>query len=327
MTHFLKGQLCFSIAIVFLLSCQSKPSDVNIPKVPMDPTKAILAYNTKAELGEGAFWNHKTKTFYWIDIEGKQLHIYDPATGKNQSFETPSRIGTVVPANSHEAMVALEDGIYIMDTSDGSITLYAAIENDMPDNRMNDGKCDPSGRFWAGTMHMPQTAANGTVYKIESGGKVKAMIDSVTISNGIVWTKDAKTMYYIDTPTGYVRAYDYNNEYGLISNARIVIEVPDSLGYPDGMAIDSEDKLWIGLWNGNKVARYDPLNGQMISSIEVPAHNVTSCAFGGPALDTLYITTARVDMTDAELDSLPLSGSLFKAVPGVVGVISAQFVK
>lgn len=307
------------------MSCQDPKAKSSIP--PMDPTKAILAYEIKAELGEGAFWNHKTQQFYWIDIEGKKFHIFDPITKNNRSFTTPTRIGTVVPVNATEAMVALEDGIHILNTETGILTMYAEIESDIADNRMNDGKCDPAGRLWVGSMHLPQTTPNGTVYMIDGEGSHKPMIDSVTISNGIVWTKDAKTMYYTDTPTGYVRAYDYDKATGAITNERKVIEIPESLGYPDGMAIDNEDKLWIGLWNGNKVARYDPLTGKMMTSIDVPAHNVSACAFGGPNLDTLYITTARVDMTEAELDSLPLAGSLFKAVPGVIGVNSPHFNK
>lgn len=327
MNHLFQGLLFLSIATLAISSCQNKKTEPTIAAVKMDPTKAVLAYEIKAELGEGAYWNHLTQTFYWVDIEGKKLYIFDPATQKNRSFDTPSRIGTVVPANSTEAMVALEDGIHILNTDDGSLMMYAEIESKIADNRMNDGKCDPAGRLWVGSMHMPQSTANGSVYMIDGKGSYKVMIDSVTISNGIVWTKDAKTMYYIDTPTGYVRAYDYDNVTGFISNERKVIEVPESIGFPDGMAIDNEDKLWVGLWNGNKVARYDPLTGKMMSSIDVPAHNVTACAFGGPNLDTLYITTASIDMTDAELDSMPFSGSLFKAVPGVQGVQSAQFKK
>jgi len=292
MSNAIRNILLLTLGVFALASCQNNVANSKAPQV--DPTKAILAYEIKAQLGEGAFWDHKTQTFYWVDIEGKKLHIFDPSNQTNQTINMPSRIGTVVPINTTEAMVALENGIHIL---------------------------------WVGTMHMPQTSANGSVYKINADGSYQSMIDSVTISNGIVWTQDAKTMYYIDTPTGYVRAYDFDNAKGTISNERKVIEVPISEGFPDGMAIDNEDKLWIGLWNGNKVARYDPLTGKMMSSIDVPAHNVTACAFGGPELDTLYITTARVDMTDKELDSLPLSGSVFKAVPGVKGVVSSQFKK
>jgi sugar lactone lactonase YvrE len=150
-------------------------------------------------------------------------------------------------------------------------------------------------------------------------------LDSISISNGIVWTKDKKTMYYIDTPTLEIKAFDYDDVTGAISNPRVAVQVNDSLGYPDGMAIDENDKLWVGMWNGNAVICFDPITGEMVSKIEVPAHNVTSCAFGGKNLDTLYITTAREDMSDEEHAKYPLAGSLFKAVPGVKGVKSTFF--
>lgn len=318
--------ICFLVLLTILLSA-CKTRSVEVATQALDPTKAILAHEIKAELGEGAFWHHQAQVLYWVDIEGKKLHLYNPSKGINQSFDTPSRIGTVVPSSESEAMVALEDGIHILNTTSGKLSLFSEIESDNPNNRMNDGKCDPSGRLWVGSMHLPQTSPEGKVYMVESDGSANVMIDSVTISNGIVWTKDTKTMYYIDTPTGYVRAYDFDNATGAITNERKVIEVPESEGFPDGMTIDENDKLWIGLWNGNKVAQYDPLTGKMISSVVVPAHNVTACAFGGPDLDTLYITTARVDMSKEELDSLPLSGSIFKAVPGVKGVPSNHFKK
>lgn len=151
------------------------------------------------------------------------------------------------------------------------------------------------------------------------------MVDSVTISNGIVWTSDAKTMYYIDTPTSKIMAYDYDINTGTISNERVAVEVSLEDGYPDGMTIDSEDMLWVGLWNGNAIAHFNPKTGELISKIKVPAHNITACAFGGENLDILYITTARIDMTPEELDSLPLSGSVFKVVPGVKGVKASFF--
>ncbi|MEM7187208.1 MAG: SMP-30/gluconolactonase/LRE family protein, partial [Bacteroidota bacterium] len=156
-------------------------------------------------------------------------------------------------------------------------------------------------------------------------GYTEKMIDSVTISNGLVWTKDAKTFYYIDTPTGVIRAYDYDPVWDTISNPRDAVTVPESLGFPDGMAIDAENKLWVGLWNGNAVARFDPETGELISKIEVPAHNVTACAFGGPNLDKLYITTASLDMTEEEKERYPLAGSIFVADPRVKGVKSTLF--
>ena len=190
---------------------------------------------------------------------------------------------------------------------------------------MNDGKCDPSGRLWVGSMHFQQLANKANLFTVESSGTYRIKKDSVTISNGIVWTADKKTMYYIDTPTSQIKAYDYNDANGAISNERIVVQIPESQGYPDGMTIDKEGMLWVGMWNGNAVIRFNPTTGKIDRKIEVPAHNVTSCAFGGESLDILYITTARVDMTEEELEKYPLAGSLFKILPRVEGVESHFF--
>ena len=278
-------------------------------------------------MGEGAFWNHQTQEFYWVDILGQELHIYNPATKVNRSLPTPSRIGTVVPQTDSTAVVALDDGVYIINTKTGETTVLSEVEKEMTVNRFNDGKCDPNGNLWVGSMHLEQSKPMGSVYKISSTGETTKMIDSVTISNGIVWTKDATTMYYIDTPTAKIKAFDYDKNTSTISNQRTVVEVPVSLGFPDGMAIDEEDMLWVGLWNGNSVARFNPNTGQLISKIEVPAHNVTACAFGGPNLDKLYITTASVDMTKEESAKYPMAGSIFVADPGVKGVKSDFFAR
>ena len=174
-------------------------------------------------------------------------------------------------------------------------------------------------------MDFGTTNPTASLYRVDPDGKATKMLDSITISNGIVWTSDRKTMYYIDTPTRQIRAYDYDNASGNISNERVAVNVPDTLGFPDGMAIDEEDMLWVGMWNGDCVARFNPKTGQLVSKIEVPAHNVTACAFGGENLDTLYITTASLDMTEEERLRYPDAGSIFKAVPGVKGVRSPFF--
>ena len=317
------------LCAVFLWSCKEttpKVEDtITTPVLLETPAMASLEYAIQAQLGEGAFWNHQTQEFYWVDILGKELHIYNPATKKDRSLPTPSRIGTVVPQTDSTAVVALDDGVYIMNTITGAISVLSEVEKEMTVNRFNDGKCDPNGNLWVGSMHLEESQPLGSVYKISSTGETTKMIDSVTISNGIVWTKDASTMYYIDTPSAEIKAFDYDKTTATISNQRTAVEVPVSLGFPDGMAIDSEDMLWVGLWNGNAVARFNPKTGELISKIEVPAHNVTACAFGGPNLDQLYITTARVDMTEEELATYPLAGSLFVANPGVKGVKSDFF--
>ena len=307
------------ILLLLLSACSSSPEK------EAGPIKAILEYRTPARLGEGAFWNHQTGELYWVDIEAKLLHIYNPATRTDRSFPTPSRVGTVVPANEQEALIALENGIYKINTQSGAVTPFCPLEADLPGNRFNDGKCDPAGRLWVGSMDLATSNPTASLYRIDTNGAPTKMLDQITISNGIVWTADQKTMYYIDTPTGQIRAYDYDIASGTITNERVAVEVPESLGYPDGMTIDEEDMLWVGIWNGNCVAHFDPQTGQLLSKIEVPAHNVTACAFGGPDLDTLYITTASEDMTEEEKRTFPDAGSIFKAVPGVKGVKSSFF--
>jgi sugar lactone lactonase YvrE len=294
-------------------------------KEPQITATAELEFKVRALLGEGAFWNHRSQEFYWVDILGKSLNIYNPSNKSNRKFPLPYRIGTVVPQTDSTAVVALDNGIYILNTNNRLLTLLSNVEENIPTNRFNDGKCDPSGNLWVGSMRLDETIPAASLYKVAPDGTTTKMLENITISNGIVWTKDGTTMYYIDTPTGKIRAYDFNKENSTISNERTVVEVDPDDGFPDGMAIDEEDMLWVGLWNGNAVGRYDPKTGELIEKIEVPAHNVTSCAFGGPNLDILYITTAKVDMTEEETAKYPLAGSIFSVKPGVKGVKSMFF--
>jgi len=305
------------LSAIFFTSC----ADTKQP----EPEEATLEYEIRAELGEGAFWNHETNVLNWVDIEGKKLHIYNPETKTNRSLDTPSRIGTVVPADSTTVVIALEDGIYLMNVINGETELLSDVESEVTENRFNDGKAGPGGRLWVGSMHLAQNEPKAKLYMVDADGSATPKIETVTISNGIAWSADQRTMYYIDTPTQKIRAYDFDPASGAVSNERVAVEVPDSLGYPDGMCIDEQDKLWVGMWNGNAVARFDPVTGSLMSKIEVPAHNVTSCAFGGPNLEIMYITTASLDMTEEEQQKYPLAGSLFKTRPGIKGVKSHFF--
>lgn len=290
--------------------------------------QAELEFKIDAKLGEGAIWNHISKELYWIDIEGKKLHIYNPSSKQNSSIEMPCRIGTVVPSeDKNKAIVALEDGIYVVNTKTKELSLLSDVESDMTENRFNDGKCDPNGNLWVGSMHLAQNKPNANLYKINEKGESDKMLDGITISNGIVWSKDKSTMYYIDTPKGTIRAFDYDKKTSEISNERVVVTVDPKDGFPDGMAIDDQDMLWVGMWNGNAVAKYNPKTGILEKKIKVPAHNVTSCAFGGDNFDELYITTASVDMTDEEKKQFPLAGSVFKIKLKEKGVKSNFFKK
>jgi len=229
-------------------------------------------------------------------------------------------IGTVVPAESGKVMVALQNGIYSYAPDSGAKKLIVDPEADKPDNRFNDGKCDPAGRFWVGTMSLVGAKNAGALYRLDADSTIHKMIDGVGISNGIVWLADKTKMYYIDTPTRKVMGYDYDNETGDISNPKVAVEIPDGIGYPDGMTIDKKDNLWVALWGGSAVACFNPENGELLRKIEVPAKNVTSCTFGGDDLGTLYITTARESTSDEDLERFPHAGGVFKVRPGVKGV-------
>lgn len=320
------------IAIMFFACSQSTEQtqqEATQQSQTIEITAPELVVDAKNQLGEGSIWNYKTGELWWIDIEGRSLNTYNPKTKTTRTFDVKHRIGTVVPSQDGlSAILALQTGVWKLNLETEAMTFVSQVESDTANIRLNDGKCDPAGRFWVGSMHLQQTQYKASLFRITPDKKqtfLKKMQDSVTISNGIIWSLDEKTMYYIDTDRGNVRAYNYDKKTGDITNERVVITVSDTLGYPDGMTIDSEGMLWIALWNGNGVSRWNPNTGEMLQFIEVPAHNVSSCAFGGEDLATLYITSARVDMTEEELKAKPLSGGVFKVVPGVKGVKSYFF--
>ncbi|MFT3702401.1 MAG: SMP-30/gluconolactonase/LRE family protein [Agriterribacter sp.] len=285
----------------------------------MNNQKAILELDAKAFLAEGVLWHPLENRLYWVNIEGKELHLYDPETGIDKSFFLDERVGTVVPVKGGGALVALQNGIHFINTENGSLHL---LVNPLPNSniRFNDGKCDPQGRFWVGSMHLDQTESAASLYRLDTDGTVHEMVDQVTVSNGIAWTKDSTTMYYVDSPLKRIDAFDFDATTGSIANRRTIAVVPQGMGEPDGITIDTEGKLWVALWGGSCVARFDPSSGALMEKIEVAAPHVSSCTFGGKDLDILYISTAREGLTEEQLQKYPESGGLFSAQPAAKGV-------
>ncbi|MFD3001140.1 SMP-30/gluconolactonase/LRE family protein [Pontibacter toksunensis] len=279
-----------------------------------------LVLDAKAKLGEGAIWHPTEKKLYWVDIEAAELHFYDPATKKDTRYPVVGKVGTVVPVKGGGVLLAVQNSIYKMNTGTGKLTLVMQPVNDAL-VRFNDGKADPVGRFWVGTMAYDTKAGAAALYCMDKDKSFHQVINNITISNGIAWSSDKKTMYYVDTPTLAVQAFDYEERTGRISNGRIAFRMPASMeGSPDGMTIDAEDKLWIALWGGSAILRADPATGEVLARVEVPALNVTSLAFGGSNLKTLYITTAREWLTPEQLEQHPNSGGIFCFKPCVQGV-------
>ena len=300
--------------LVFLTNCTSQKTD-----------EVELVIDSKSTLGEGSLWDYRAGELIWVDIKGEILNFYNPHNEFNKEMFTGQMIGTVVPTESGKVLVALQNGIYSLDPETGSKKLIVDPEEDKPDNRFNDGKCDPSGRFWAGTMSLVNKKDAGALYRLDRDSTIHKMIDHVGTSNGIVWSADKTKMYYVDTPTMKVMVYDYDDATGDISNPKVAVQIPGGIGAPDGMTIDENGKLWVALWGGSAVGNFDPDTGELIRKIDVPAKNVTSCAFGDEDLGTLYITTARESTSDAELERFPYAGSLFKIRPGVKGVEANYF--
>jgi len=204
------------------------------------------------------------------------------------------------------------------------LTLLHALADEPANNRFNDGKCDPRGRFLAGTMDMGETSPNGSLYSV-AGKSVARLFDNVTISNGLAWSPDYKTLYYIDTPSHEVKAFDYDLETGTIGNMRVLINIPESLGHPDGMTSDTHGSLWIAMWGGAQITRWDPNTGQLLEQIPVPAKNVSSCVFGGRQMNELFITSARVGMDEDTLKQYPLTGGVFRLETNVEGMPSFKY--
>lgn len=274
-------------------------------------------------LGEGAIWHESS--FYWIDILGKAVHVYDPASGTHRAIPLPECVGTVVPRASGGLVVALQNGLAHVDLESGRVTPLGEPVDPRPTTRFNDGKCDPAGRLWVGTMGFNSEPGLGSLYMFDVDGRVETKIPSVTVSNGICWSHDARRMYYIDTPTHEVWSFDYDVNTGAISGKQVVVRFEEGKGAPDGMTIDADGNLWIALWGGSAVVCHDPATGERLHAIELPCEQVTSCAFGGPDLGDLYITTARVGYTPEKLAEQPLAGRLFRVRPGVKGVRASVY--
>jgi sugar lactone lactonase YvrE len=281
---------------------------------------ASLALRTEAVLGEGALWDNARARLLWVDIVQMRVGLFDPVSGVNQTLQLDSKVGTVVPTSRGDLLVAVQEGVARLDPRTGQLSgLRRPVDHDGRRIRFNDGKCDPQGRFWAGSMALDQSPKAAALYCFTADGAVTTAVRDVSISNGIVWSHDQRRMYYIDTPTRRIDVFDFDASTGQISKRRPAFVVPTEMGYPDGMTIDAEGMLWVALWGGSAVTRWDPQTGSLLEKVSVPTAHVTSCAFGGPELQSLFITTAREGLSAQQLIEQPLAGSLFVATPGVAG--------
>ncbi|MEY9488752.1 sugar lactone lactonase YvrE [Streptomyces calvus] len=266
-----------------------------------------VAVRAEATLGEGPTWDPATGRLLWIDILGSRVHTYDPATGRRTLRRTDQHVGAVKPRAGGGLVLNLRDGIGLLDADDTFRWLH---REPVPGRRANDAAVAPDGSLWAGTMRYDEAPGGGTLVRVTGDGTVHALLDDVAVSNGIGWSPDGRLMYYIDSPTRRVDVFDVGEADGRITGRRCLVTIEEGAGFPDGLTVDADGCVWVALWDGGAVRRYTPA-GDLDREIPLPVPRVTACAFGGPDLTDLYLTTARVGLTAPH----PLAGSLL-VVPG-----------
>ncbi len=281
--------------------------------------------DARAELAEGPFWDEEDQHLYWVNINAGEMHRCDPSPGTDTLVTAGQKVGAAVLDREGNFIAAGEKGFFRLSSEGGAPEEIASPETDNPDSRFNDGKCDPAGRFWAGTMSLSRTTGTAALYCLDEKGAVSRRVEGVTVSNGLAWDLKRSLMFYIDTPTKCVVAFSYNMENGEISSPRIAFSTPPELGSPDGMTIDDEGMLWIAFYRGACVARWNPESGEMLEQVGIPAPHVTSCCFGGKDRATLFVTTARQGMDPEGLEEYPEAGGIFAFEPGVSGASSYRY--
>jgi sugar lactone lactonase YvrE len=294
------------------------------PPAKVPRLEAELLVDAHAALGEGPVWDETGGCLWWVDILGEAIHRTDPGSGRDETMPIGQVIGAVALRASGGLVAAVRDGFVAVDPATGRIDLLAQVESGDPTTRMNDGKVDPAGRFWAGTMGLDHRPRAGTLYRLDPDLRVTPVLHGTTISNGLDWSLDGRTMYYIDTPTRRVDRFAFDSSTGAIASRTSAIAFRDRAGSPDGMTVDSEGYLWVALWDGWAVERYAP-DGRLDRLVEVPAAQASSCTFGGPNLDLLFITTAQEGFPLGGLPEQPHAGGLFVCMPGVRGRTPFRF--
>lgn len=274
-----------------------------------------------AELGEGPIWDARSGRIAWVDILGRRIHLTDSTTGATESIETPLDVGAIAPRAEGGFVAALQDGFWVI--GDGPARRIARVPEARSGLRFNDGKCDPAGRFWAGTMAYDKAPGAAALYKLDVEGRPTRVIDGVTISNGIDWSVDGSRMYYVDSPLHRIDQFAYATAKGEISDPRTAIDIPPEAGTPDGLTVDSGGGIWVALWGGGAVHRY--LDGRLDRVIKLPVSQPTSCAFGGAELDELYVTSAWEGLSAADRRAQPLAGALFRIRTGIRGLPARSY--
>jgi sugar lactone lactonase YvrE len=280
---------------------------------------ADVAVPAQCQLGEGPVWDPDRGLLWWLDILAGHVHAIDPATGARSWFEAGDPVGAVGLTRSGRLVLALADGFALADHDGQHLARVPGFSIDQTAVRFNDGKPDPWGNFTAGTMAWDESGIPpGNLYRLAPGGMVTELFGDVGLSNGLDWTDDRRLFYYADSSSGRIDLFDTDPDTGALANRRPFVTVPEADGVPDGLTLDAEGCLWLAVWGAGELRRYTPA-GQLDTVIRIPARQVTSAAFGGPDLATLYITCAWEGLAPAERADQPHAGDIFACTPGVSG--------
>ena len=288
----------------------------------MNEVSCVL--DAKALLGEGPLWDVAEQLLYWVDIKRREIHRFDPRTGRDEKWSAPEDVGSLALRERGGLVVALTSGFHYFDPATGKFVAVAKPEPDRPTNRFNDGKPDRQGRFWAGSMDDGEVAATGALYRLDADLTCTRVVDGVVCSNALCWSPDSRTLYYADSWQRTVWAWDFNAADGSIDNRRVFVEVPKGEGVPDGATVDAEGYIWLAIWNGWRVTRYDPA-GRVDRAVRLPVQCPTCPMFGGPRLDVIYVTSASIKLTPEQRQAQPLAGGVFAIGVGVRGLPEARF--
>ena len=273
-----------------------------------------------AQLGEGAVWSVRDGVLWWVDITAPALHRFDPSTGRDRQWAMPEKIGCMALEPETSVLVGLASGLAWFDPIADRIEVGAPIEADVPSSRLNDGRCDRQGRLWVGSMN--DTGAHGSLYRCTGGTPPHRMLFGIGVPNTTAFSPDGRTMYFADSPTRRIRAFDLDTTTGEISGERDFATI--ATGVPDGATVDAQGGLWVACWDGWRVVRFLP-DGRLDREIELPVPRPTCCAFGDADLGTLYVTSARSGIDPEILGRAPLSGGVFALRPGVSGIAEPLF--
>jgi sugar lactone lactonase YvrE len=286
----------------------------------------VACTTEQCQLGEGTRWDDRRGELLRVDILAGRVYrdevAADGALIPLRNYQVSGTVGAVAPIHDDQGWLLAADRGFTYLSPSGELHPFAQVAPD--ETRMNDAACDPQGRFWAGTLAHDQHPGGGTLYRLDRNGHIELMLDDLTISNGLGWSPDEATMYLADSGPGLIYAFSFDTEQGTLSDQRVLVDVPSDVGSPDGLTVDAAGDLWVAIFGGGRVQRYSP-DGELRQELRLPAEQTTCCAFGGPGLNLLYVTTATEHWTDEQRRAEPAAGLVYRFSTEATGRPAASF--